>query len=54
MEKSTTSSAPFIRFSLTTETKILFPRMSFRVKIADVDKSILPIFKNMCRWIIHA
>ena len=37
MEKSTTCSAPFIRYYLLLEAKIIHPRMYFRVNTTDID-----------------
>ena len=37
MTRSTTFSAPFLRYSFPTETKILRPRISFRFKSTDSD-----------------
>ena len=47
METSTTFSAPFLRSLLTTDTKILRPRISFRVKKTDIDNQY-DIYSRTC------
>ena len=50
MATSTTFSAPFLRSLLPPDTKILRPRISYRVKTTDIDKQY-ELYSRTCVYI---
>ena len=49
METSTTFSAPFLRYLLPPKTKILRPRIYFRVKTNDIDNQY-DLYSRTCSY----
>ena len=49
MEKSTTFSAPFICSSLPPDTKVLCPRMSFRLNTTEIDNQY-KLYSRTCAY----